>query len=94
MGKRSIFYELVITVQNNHKMEKIMLKINVLAVILMILMSFNGAVSAQSAAHMIEANDPYVRAVPPGQPNSASFMALSNTGAIGHALTAAESPVA
>lgn len=38
--------------------------------------------------------DPYVRAVPPGQPNSAAFMMLSNDGAADRALTGASSTAA
>jgi hypothetical protein len=38
--------------------------------------------------------DPYARAVPPGQPNSAVFMALTNTGEAARALVAAESEAA
>jgi hypothetical protein len=42
----------------------------------------------------IQVTDPYVRAVPPGQPNSAAFMTLSNTGDEPRALVAAESDAA
>lgn len=42
----------------------------------------------------LEVGDPYVRAVPPGQPNSAAFMTLRNTSAENHALVGAESPAA
>jgi len=38
--------------------------------------------------------DPYARAVPPGQPNSAVFMVLTNSGAEPRALVAAESDAA
>ncbi|MGB5734832.1 MAG: copper chaperone PCu(A)C [Thiohalocapsa sp.] len=38
-------------------------------------------------------NDPYARAVPPGQPNSAVFMQLSNAGAADRALVSAASTV-
>ncbi|MEW8505842.1 MAG: copper chaperone PCu(A)C [Candidatus Thiodiazotropha sp.] len=50
--------------------------------------------AAGSLADGIMVADPYVRAVPPGQPNSASFMVLHNKGVKGGALTAADSPVA
>ncbi|MDJ0807079.1 MAG: copper chaperone PCu(A)C [Gammaproteobacteria bacterium] len=59
----------------------------------LVLMTLCGLAFAQQVADLVEVKDPYVRAVPPGQPNSASFMALSNTDAQGHALVAAESPV-
>lgn len=38
--------------------------------------------------------DPYARAVPPGQPNSAAFMVLDNTSDTAHAIVSASSPVA
>jgi copper(I)-binding protein len=42
----------------------------------------------------IEVGDPYVRAVPPGQPNSAAFMLLRNDSGEARALVAAASPAA
>lgn len=39
-------------------------------------------------------NDPYARAVPPGQPNSAVFMTLTNHGKVDRALVGAESDAA
>jgi len=42
----------------------------------------------------VEVADPYARAVPPGQPNSAIFMTLSNPSEQDRALVGAESPVA
>ncbi|QGU33429.1 copper chaperone PCu(A)C [Thermochromatium tepidum] len=42
----------------------------------------------------LEVGDPYVRAVPPGQPNSAAFMRLHNPGTEARALIGAESPAA
>ena len=50
-------------------------------------------VFAGSAADEVTVTDAYARAVPPGQPNSASFMLLSNDSATGHAVVAAESSV-
>jgi copper(I)-binding protein len=50
--------------------------------------------AATNIADGIMVNDPYVRAVPPGQPNSASFMVLHNKGEQGSALTAASTPAA
>lgn len=49
---------------------------------------------AGSVADGIMVEDPYVRAVPPGQPNSASFMVVHNKGGKGSALMAASSPAA
>jgi hypothetical protein len=49
---------------------------------------------AQSVAEQVEVQGAYVRAVPPGQPNSASFMALHNGDSRAHALVGAESPAA
>jgi periplasmic copper chaperone A len=47
---------------------------------------------AQSAG--ISVTDPYARAVPPGQPNSAAFMGLTNGTGEDRALVGAESPTA
>ncbi|MEJ1295923.1 MAG: copper chaperone PCu(A)C [Candidatus Sedimenticola sp. (ex Thyasira tokunagai)] len=57
------------------------------------LLAFCGSVMAGGIADSVEAGDPYARAVPPGQPNSASFMALTNKSSMDHALVAAESSV-
>lgn len=46
---------------------------------------------ATALAETIEVQDAYVRAVPPGQANSAAFMKIINHGADDHALLAAES---
>ncbi|MGD8587206.1 MAG: copper chaperone PCu(A)C [Chromatiales bacterium] len=52
-----------------------------------------GAVG-QTAAELIVVQAPYVRAVPPGVPNSASYMVLLNNDNRDHALVGMESPVA
>lgn len=52
-----------------------------------------GALAA-GAADQIEIVNPYARAMPPGQPNSALFMTLKNHGNADHALVDASSPVA
>jgi copper(I)-binding protein len=49
---------------------------------------------AGTGAEDVMAHDPYVRAVPPGQPNSAAFMHLHNGSQTAHALMSAESPAA
>jgi copper(I)-binding protein len=49
---------------------------------------------AGDLARQIEITAPYVRAVPPGQPNSAAFMTLTNSGDVDGALVAAASPAA
>ncbi len=59
-----------------------------------ILVTAFASVTAQTAIERIEVMDPYVRAVPPGMPNSASFMAIANHSDQAHALVAAESRVA
>ncbi|MEN8167933.1 MAG: copper chaperone PCu(A)C [Pseudomonadota bacterium] len=59
-----------------------------------VLLGFAGLALAQPAADRVEVKAPYVRAVPPGQPNSASFMMLHNGDSQDHALVGAESPVA
>ncbi|MEJ2619027.1 MAG: copper chaperone PCu(A)C [Candidatus Thiodiazotropha sp.] len=46
------------------------------------------------AGSAVMADDPYVRAVPPGQPNSAAFMALHNMGKKDLALVSASSSAA
>ncbi|WP_029133245.1 copper chaperone PCu(A)C [Sedimenticola selenatireducens] len=46
------------------------------------------------AADQVSVADAYVRAVPPGQPNSASFMTLTNASASDIVLKGAESPAA
>jgi copper(I)-binding protein len=48
--------------------------------------------AAENAADSVFVMDPYVRAVPPGQPNSAAFMKLQNSSANDHAIVSAESP--
>lgn len=55
---------------------------------------FAAPVFAGGAADSISVADPYVRAVPPGQPVSAAFMGLKNGDAADHALVRAESPSA
>jgi hypothetical protein len=49
---------------------------------------------AATAADSVKVENPYARAIPPGQPNSASFMTLVNTSDIDHSLKSASSPVA
>lgn len=60
----------------------------------LLLMSLSGAVMAQSATDEVTISDAYVRAVPPGQPNSASFMQVKNTSKVPHALVGGSSPAA
>ncbi|QKT03936.1 copper chaperone PCu(A)C [Ectothiorhodospiraceae bacterium 2226] len=48
---------------------------------------------AAGAADDVEVLDPYVRAMPPGQPNTAAFMVLENRGDSAHAVVEAASPV-
>ncbi len=52
------------------------------------------AILAATAGDGVLVEDPYVRAVPPGQPNSASFMALRNTSDQTYRLVGASSDVA
>ncbi len=52
------------------------------------------AADASKATENISVSEPYARAVPPGQPNSAVFMKLKNTGDADRALVNAQSPVA
>jgi copper(I)-binding protein len=62
--------------------------------ILLVLTLLAPACLAGGAADRISVSDPYARAVPPGQTNSALFMTLTNASGEGHSLVAAESPVA
>jgi copper(I)-binding protein len=50
--------------------------------------------SATFAGGHVMISDPYVRAVPPGQPNSAAFMTLMNHGDKTRSLVAAKCPAA
>lgn len=63
-----------------------------LSVVCMIL-SLSADLYAATAADEVQAEGAYVRAVPPGQPNSAAFVILTNKGETGHALVAAASDV-
>jgi periplasmic copper chaperone A len=47
---------------------------------------------AASGADDVQVIEPYVRAMPPGQPNTAAFMRLQNRGERNHALVDATSP--
>ena len=55
---------------------------------------FASVAFAGSAADSVTAADAYIRAVPPGQPNSAAFMVLKNGDSVDHALVGAASPAA
>lgn len=50
--------------------------------------------AAVKAADLLDVEEAYIRAVPPGQPNSAAFMTINNPFNQAFALTAASSPVA
>lgn len=50
--------------------------------------------SISKAADSITVENPFARAIPPGQPNSASFMTLVNTSDVDHSVKSAASPVA
>lgn len=62
-----------------------------LAVGLLVLVSTGLRAEGPSA---VTARDPYARAVPPGQPNSAAFMTLTNGSGEPRALVSAASPAA
>jgi copper(I)-binding protein len=53
-----------------------------------------GVLAAGNAADQVAVDGAYVRAVPPGQPNSAAFMTLRNAGEADHAVVAAASQAA
>ncbi len=63
-------------------------------VFFMALLCFSGWLYAGTAAENVMVSDAYVRAVPPGQPNSASFMVIKNNSSENLALVGAESAVA
>ena len=58
------------------------------------LVAFSGTALAESATDQVSVSDAYVRAVPPGQPNSASFMEITNGSSTDHALVGGSSPAA
>jgi copper(I)-binding protein len=60
---------------------------------LAVLMLLSSAVSAQAVDEVV-IEGAYVRAVPPGQPNSAAFMKVSNKGSAEHALVAGSTSAA
>lgn len=68
--------------------------LSLLTALLPILATALPATAAEPAAGTVTIADPYVRAVPPGQPNSAAFMTLTNSGAGDRAVVAAASPAA
>jgi periplasmic copper chaperone A len=57
-------------------------------------LALSGAASWAAGPSSVTVTDPYARAVPPGQPNSAVFMTLTNDSDKPLALVAAESPAA
>lgn len=70
------------------------MKVNRLSSLLLtVLMFLSGAVSAQAVDDVV-IEGAYVRAVPPGQPNSAAFMKVNNKGGGEHALVAGSTPAA
>jgi copper(I)-binding protein len=67
---------------------------NFFGLLAIFLLSISGTVVAESTIEGITITDPYVRAVPPGQPNSASFMTVTNAGGSDRALVGGSSPAA
>lgn len=61
--------------------------------LLLLIGALAGFASIVQATDLV-VDDPYARAVPPGQPNSAVFMSLRNSGPEERAIVSAESPVA
>lgn len=70
-------------------MKKSLIMLGLLAAI-----SVPSSVLAAGAAEEVRVDGAYVRAVPPGLPNSAAFMTLRNGGVQTHTLVGAQSPVA
>jgi copper(I)-binding protein len=67
---------------------------NFIGLLAFFLLGISGIAVAETTADGITISDPYVRAVPPGQPNSASFMTVTNAGGSDHALVGGSSPAA
>ena len=61
--------------------------------VLVLAVSFTQAQAGTSASETIIITEPYTRAVPPGQPNSAAFMLLENKTSTAHAIVNATSTV-
>ena len=64
-----------------------------LALLLLLGLLSTQLIAATDAASSVSVDKPYVRAVPPGQPNSAAFMTLSNSSTVKHSIVRAESTV-
>lgn len=64
------------------------------AAIVPLLLVLSPLAAVADAAGAVKVADPYARAVPPGQPNSAVFMTLTNEGGSDRALVAASSTAA
>ena len=69
------------------------------ATMMSVLLVFTAACGADNAAKgtaaaEVKVENPYVRAVPPGQPNSAAFLTLVSSSAKAHSIKSAASPVA
>ncbi len=67
---------------------------NFFGLLAIFLLSMSGATVAESTVEGVTITDPYVRAVPPGQPNSASFMTVTNSGSSDRVLVGGSSPAA
>ncbi|MCP4041797.1 MAG: copper chaperone PCu(A)C [Gammaproteobacteria bacterium] len=65
-----------------------------LAIPLLLISTTVPAESVPDGAGSVSVNDAYVRAVPPGQPNSAAFMQLHNGSSTHHTVVDAASPAA
>jgi hypothetical protein len=69
------------------------------ATMMSVLLVFTAACGADNAAKgtaaaEVKVENAYIRAVPPGQPNSAAFLTLVNSSAKAHSVKSATSPVA
>ncbi len=71
------------------------LKVTVMSALLLLTAACNADnASKGTAATEVKIENAYIRAVPPGQPNSAAFMTLINSSAKPHSIKSASSPVA
>ncbi len=70
------------------------MKLKSLLAVLMMGLLFGAHAVAGTAADDISVSDPYVRAMPPGQPTSLAFMGITNNSSKDHAVLDAEGTVA
>lgn len=68
--------------------------ISSVGLVLSMLFGVTSSMASDTASKAIMVQNPHVREVPAGQPNSAAFMTLMNHSGVNHAVVSAESSVA